>query len=57
MKFHSIISTLFAALLTFSVNAHAQTTPNEKLVLKAMTEIFVKRDASAVAKYWGTPYI
>ncbi len=57
MKINSIISTLLAAVLTFSVNAQAQTTPNEKLVLKALTEIFVKRDASAIDRYWGTPYI
>jgi predicted SnoaL-like aldol condensation-catalyzing enzyme len=57
MKFHTIISTLFAALLTFGSNAQAQTTPNEKLVVKAMTELFAKRDVATIEKYWGSTYI
>jgi len=49
---------VMAGLLALaSLGAQAQTTPNETLVLKALTELFVQRDASALGRYWGTPYI
>lgn len=29
---------------------------NKDIVLKAMTELFVERDVSAIDRYWGNPY-
>jgi hypothetical protein len=49
-------SLVMAGLLALaSLGAQAQTTPHEKLVLKAHTELFAQRDASAQGRYWGTP--
>ena len=36
---------------------HAEPNANKALVQKAMTELFVKRDAGAVDRYWGADYI
>jgi len=30
---------------------------NRDLVLEAVTALFVKRDVTAIDRYWGTPYI
>ena len=30
---------------------------NEEVVLRAMTELFINRDTSAIERYWGTPYV
>lgn len=30
---------------------------NKELVLKAMTELLVNKDITALDRYWGTPYI
>ncbi|HLZ60387.1 MAG TPA: nuclear transport factor 2 family protein [Ktedonosporobacter sp.] len=30
---------------------------NEEIVLRAMTELFINRDTSAIERYWGTPYV
>ena len=30
---------------------------NKRLVMKAMTELFINRDVSALKRYWGSPYI
>ncbi len=44
-------------LLGSTLGAVAQTTPNEKMVVQAMTDIFDKRDASAIERYWSKTYI
>lgn len=30
---------------------------NKALVVKAMTELFAQRDTTAIARYWGEPYV
>lgn len=35
----------------------ADPSDNAKLVKKAMTELFVNRDSTAIARYWGKTYI
>jgi predicted SnoaL-like aldol condensation-catalyzing enzyme len=37
--------------------AHADPATNRALVSKAMSELFVKRDATAVERYWGKDYV
>jgi predicted SnoaL-like aldol condensation-catalyzing enzyme len=48
-----------ALLFTFPITGRAQAspTPNEKLVQKLMTELFINRDVAAAAPYFGEPYI
>lgn len=48
---------LAAALGTAAVTSHADPVANRALVEKAMTELFVKRDGTAVARYWGKGYV
>ena len=47
----------FAMPLLFAGAAHADPAANKALVSKAMSELFVKRDASAVARYWSKDYV
>lgn len=49
----------FAVAMTVFVSgtAHADPSANKALVEKAMTELFVNRDATAVDRYWGKGYI
>ena len=46
-------------LLSRSASAGNDSTDeaNKSLVKKAMTELFVNRDVSAVKRYWGNPYL
>ena len=37
--------------------AQANLTPNDKLVKKLMTELFINRNVAAAAPYFGDPYI
>lgn len=48
-----------ALLLSFPLAGTAQVglTPNEKLVKKLMTELFINRNFAAAAPYFGDPYI
>jgi predicted SnoaL-like aldol condensation-catalyzing enzyme len=48
---------VFALPLAFAGVAHADPAANKALVHKAMSELFVKRDATAVARYWGKGYV
>lgn len=50
---------LAALLCTFPIAGRAQIspTPNEKLVQKLMTELFINRDVQAATPYFGDPYI
>lgn len=34
-----------------------KTETNKQIVLRAMTELFVNRDVTAIDRYWGSPYI
>lgn len=53
-----LLAPLLAAALIVPQAASAQPlSANEALVLKAMDEVFNKRDVSAIGRYWGTPYI
>ena len=47
-----------ASVIGLSAACASAATPgsNQKLVLKAMTELFVKRDVSAVGRYWSKNY-
>lgn len=51
----------FAAGVLFSLPmagaAQVGPTPNEVLVQKAMNELFVNRDVTAIDRYWGPQYI
>ena len=48
-----------ALMIPFALapSARAAPTANEALVKKAMTELFVNRDSTAPARYWGDHYI
>lgn len=43
--------------LVLAGSANAASTDNEALVTRAMTDLFVKRDGTAAARYWGEHYI
>lgn len=30
---------------------------NKEIVIKALTELFIKRDLTAIDRYWGNPYL
>ncbi len=51
----------FAASLVLALpkagRAQVSPTPNEKLVQKLMTELFINRDVAAATPYFGEPYI
>lgn len=44
-------------MIVLSGTAHADPSANKSLVEKAMTELFVKRDPTAVERYWGNGYV
>lgn len=50
-----------AAIAMFVTRGAAQAGPvqdaNRALVKRAMNDLFVKRDATAVSRYWGDPYL
>ena len=49
------------SMVTLVQTAGAQALPeqdaNKELVKRAMTELFINRDVSAVNRYWGSPYL
>ena len=49
------VAIVMAALMLGAAQAGPDT--NKKLVEAAMIELFVKRDASAIERYWGKPFI
>ena len=51
------LAALSVLLLSTAHAAMASPAENKELVRKAMNELFVQRDASAVNRYWGTPYV
>jgi|SRR5579871_4126308 len=44
------------AMAALSGNAHADSADNKALVKKALTELFVNKDATALDRYWGDSY-
>ena len=59
MKNSRVIQTCIALAVPFILagSVHAEPNANKALVHRAMTELFVKRDAGAIDRYWGSNYV
>lgn len=53
----ALAAVMFVSMTGVSARAESEQEANKALVGRAMKELFVDRDVSAVKRYWGSPYL